>query len=179
MLNPPFLAGIRANYAGLLVLFRRRLRDHTLAEDLIQQAFVESLEKLASGQIADPGCFCGFVYGVAKNLLRNHKRRMDERPDARVANAVLDHLAFDAAPHEHHHRAAVAREIRCAIDELPAARDREVLRRLYLYEQSKAAVCREMDLSPADLDKVAFRARRRMRRLLEAKGIGRNDCARG
>jgi RNA polymerase sigma factor (sigma-70 family) len=179
MLNPSLLARISSDYAGLLSLFKRRLNDEDLAEDLIQQAFVESLEKLAARQIADPGCFCGFVHGVARNLLRNHVRRMDNRRDARVANAVLDHLACDASPHEQHHRVGMAREVRRAIAELRVARDREVVRRLYLYDQSKDVICRDMGLLPSDVDKVAFRARRRMKRVLEARGIERCDCFTG
>jgi RNA polymerase sigma factor (sigma-70 family) len=176
MLNPTLVAKIGADYAGLVGLFTRRLRDKELAADLIHDAFVESLGKLADQQIADPSCFSGFVYGVAINLLRNHRRRMDNRVGARATQMPdQDQLPSDASPHEQHHRDSMTRELRRTVDQLDA-RERELIRRLYLREQSKEAICRDMGLSPLSLDKLAFRARRRMRVLLAAQGLDRANC---
>src|ERR1700754_3226426 len=100
MLNPTLVATIGADYAGLLSLFVHKLGDRALAEDLIQQAFAESLQQLARDRIADPGRFSGYVYRVAFNLLRNHKRLMDNRTDVRADSATLDGLASDSSPVE-------------------------------------------------------------------------------
>jgi RNA polymerase sigma-70 factor (ECF subfamily) len=174
MLNPTLVAKIGADYAGLVGLFTRRLRDQELAADLVHDAFVESLGKLADRQIADPGCFSGFVHGVAINLLRNHRRRMDNRLDAR-APQIPDWLPSDASPHEQHHRDSLARELRRTVDQLHG-RERELISRLYLHEQDKERICRDMGLSSVNLDRLAFKARRRLRALLAAKGIDRANC---
>jgi RNA polymerase sigma factor (sigma-70 family) len=174
MLNPTLVAKIGADYAGLVGLMARRLRDQELAADLVHDAFVESLGKLADRRIADPGCFSGFVYAVAMNLLRNHRRRMDNRVGAR-ATQEPDWLPSDASPHEQHHRDALARELRRTVEQLDA-RERELISRLYLYEQARETICRDMGLSPVNLDKLAFRARRRLRALLAAQGIERTNC---
>lgn len=175
MLNPPLIAEISADYAGLVSLFKRKLRDHELAEDLINQAFVESLDKLAAHQIADPSRFSGFVYGVAFNLLRNHRRRMDNRLDARATNIPLERLACDASPAEQHQQDSTAQQVRRIVEKLPVARDREVVRRFYLEEQCKDVICQDMGLSPLNFDSIVFKARRRMKRLLEASGFERGD----
>ena len=54
------------------------------------------------------------------------------------------------------------------IEELPTERDREVMRRFYLNEEDKASICADLHLSANHFDKVAFRARQRMRVLLSA-----------
>jgi RNA polymerase sigma-70 factor, ECF subfamily len=171
MLNPTLAATISADYAGLISLFARKLGDRALAEDLVNQAFVESLDKLAQQQIADPGRFSGFVYGVAFNLLRNHRRRMDNRRENRASSIVLDNLPSNASLFDQLLDENMALAVRRIVTELPIARDREVVRRFYFEEQAKAIICTDLGLSPLHFDKIIFRARRRMRRLLEAHGI--------
>ena len=58
---------------------------------------------------------------------------------------------------------------------MPTQRDREVVKRFYLDEEDKDAICRDLGLSALHFDKVIFRARQRMRSLLEARGFRRND----
>lgn len=176
MLNPTLAATISADYAGLISLFARRLGDRTLAEDLVNQAFVESLDKLAQHQIADPARFSGFVYGVAFNLLRNHRRRMDNRRENRASSVVLDNLVSDSSLFDQLLNENVAAAIRGIVMALPIERDREVVRRFYLEEQPKATICADLGLSPLHFDKIVFRARRRMRRLLEAHGLVPDDA---
>jgi RNA polymerase sigma-70 factor (ECF subfamily) len=176
MLNPTLAATISADYAGLISLFARRLGDRALAEDLVNQAFVESLDKLAQQQIADPGRFSGFVYGVAFNLLRNHRRRIDNRRENRVSNIVLDNLASGASLFDQLFDENLAIAMRRIVTELPIARDREVVSRFYLEEHAKTSICADLGLSPLHFDKIVFRARRRMRRLMEARGIDLHDA---
>jgi RNA polymerase sigma-70 factor, ECF subfamily len=176
MLNPTLAATISADYAGLISLFARKLGDRELAEDLVNQAFVESLDKLAQQQIADPGRFSGFVYGVAFNLLRNHRRRMDNRRDNRASSIVLDNLPSNASLFDQLVDESIAAATRRLVTELPIARDREVVRRFYLEEQGKVEICKDLGLSALHFDKIVFRARRRLRRLLEARGIESCDA---
>lgn len=176
MLNPTLAATISADYAGLISLFARKLGDRELAEDLVNQAFVESLDKLAQKQIADPGRFSGFVYGVAFNLLRNHRRRMDNRRDNRASSIVLDNLPSNASLFDQLLDESIAAATRRLVTELPIARDREVVRRFYLEEQGKVEICKDLGLSALHFDKIVFRARRRLRRLLEARGIESCDA---
>ena len=58
---------------------------------------------------------------------------------------------------------------------LPTVRDREIIKRFYLDEEDKAEICRSMGLSPLHFDRVMFRARQRVRVLLETKGFDKSD----
>lgn len=171
MLNPTLVAAISTDYAGLVALFTRKLGDRALAEDLVNQAYVESLPKLAADRIADPSRFSGFVYRVAFNLLRNHRRRMDNRSDMRASSLTLENLAGDGSPVEQLFRDGIVQQVRRVVMELPIARDRDIVRRYYLEEQSKNVICRELGLTPGHFDKVVFRARKRMKQLLVEGGV--------
>jgi RNA polymerase sigma-70 factor (ECF subfamily) len=166
MLNPSLNATIAADYAGLKALFARRIGNVAVAEDLVSEALLQSIEKLARDQIADPARFSGFVHGVAANLLRNHRRRMDNRIDLRACADALDSCAGPSSPEEDMQRQALAGALRRVVEALPVARDREIVRRFYFEEQSKAEVCAALQLSPTHFDKVLHRARGRVRVLL-------------
>ena len=55
------------------------------------------------------------------------------------------------------------------------ARDREILVRLYLQEEEKDTICRDLGLEAEHFDKVLHRARGRLKELLEASGLQRSD----
>jgi RNA polymerase sigma-70 factor (ECF subfamily) len=61
------------------------------------------------------------------------------------------------------------------MSEMPAERDRVVLTRFYLQEDDKDVICRDLGLSPLHFDKVIFRARKRMKELLESHGFKKTD----
>ena len=69
----------------------------------------------------------------------------------------------------------MAASVRSLIESLPTARDREIVKRFYLDEDEKDVICRDLGLSALHFDKVIFRARQRMKALLEARGFKRSD----
>lgn len=175
MEDPVLEAKISADYGRLVASFTHKAGDRALAEDIVNDALLASLQKLAMQQIADPTRFSGYVYGVAANLLRNHRRLMDNRPDLRADAAALDAVATATSPADEHFRDCVALQVRRLVDELPVARDRELIRRFYLQGQCKHAICRELGLTHLNFDRIAFRARRRMKALMNAHGLGSAD----
>jgi RNA polymerase sigma-70 factor (ECF subfamily) len=163
---------IEQQYPGLLTLLRRKLRNEHLAEDALNQALVTSLEHVQAGRIADPSLIAGYVFQVAMNQMRNHRRKMSERSERR-ADALDVETLPDQAPSQP--ETALAIHVRTALAALPTARDREIVKRFYLDEDDKDLICRDLGLSALHFDKVIFRARQRMRSLLEARGLKRSD----
>lgn len=161
------VAVLERDYLNLVGRFSRILRSRILAEDLVNDAIAESLAKLRARQIADPSRLSGFVYGVAINMIKNYRRRLCNRAEVQVGSAILDTLpAFEDLTTDHDRR-DLATRVREAIGALPVARDRELVRRYYLEEEDKRSICADLDLSAAHFNRVAFRARQRMRVLLE------------
>jgi len=164
---------IGQQYPALLLLFRRKVGNDQLADDMINQAVATALEHLHAGRVAQPSLIAGYIFRVAMNHLRNHRRKSDERPAHRDSLDVIEDLEGnidddDAEP-------LIRRQVRRIVEELSTARDREIVKRFYLDEQGKEDICKDLGLVPLQFDKVIFRARQRMRELFEAKGFKKSD----
>ncbi len=168
-------AVIEREYVGLRLLIGRRAGDPQLGADLLNEAICTTWEKWQNGQIERPQQIAGYVFQVAMNLLRNHRRTVGARPEKRGSAAELDALAATDAPHDQIMEPEIAARVKALIREMGSERDRDVLVRFYLDEEDKAAICRDLRLSPLQFDKVLHRARRRLRVLLEARGWSRSD----
>ena len=168
------LASVYRDFPGLRALILRRVRDPEVAADILQDAAVTTLEKLRRGEIAHPENLGGYLYRVALNHLRNHRRK--DRSAVSSADA-LDELpaSDDAADWENVRGRQWATAARRMLEEMPVARDREVLVRFYLDDEDRETICRELQLSEEHFNRVIFRARNRFRELIEHRGFRKAD----
>lgn len=166
---------IEQNYVGLRLLVARRCRDPQVAADLLNEAVVTTWTKWQAGKIERPEQIAGYVLQVTMNLLRNHRRAIGERADKRADAAKLQELAIEREPGDETIEREIAVRVKTVIRDLSSPRDRMILVRFYLDEEEKETICRDMGLSPLQFDKILHRARGRLRKLLEAGGLGRNE----
>jgi RNA polymerase sigma-70 factor (ECF subfamily) len=117
----------------------------------------------------------GYIFQVAMNLLRNHRRSIAERADRRVDSEVLGHLPANADATDRWLEKKIAARVKVLLQDLKSPRDREILVRFYLREEEKDAICRDLGLEAEQFDKVLHRARGRLKELLEAAGVQRSD----
>src|SRR5690242_14641125 len=168
------LAAVYRDFPGLRALILRRVRDQDLAADILQDAAVTTLEKLRSGEIAHPENVGGFLYRVALNHLRNHRRK--DRTSLSSSDALEELKAAEDDPDwarvGHRQWASTARSM---LEEMPASRDRDLLMRFYLNDEAKEQICRDLHLSHEHFNRVIFRARNRFRELLAQRGFGKAD----
>ena len=168
------LAAVYRDFPGLRALILQRVRDPEVAADILQDAAVTTLEKLRSGAIAHPENLGGYLYRVALNHLRNHRRK--DRSAVSSAEG-LDELA-DGDEEGDCERVGKAQwyvAVRELLEEMPAARDRDILVRFYLSDEDKGKICRELNLSQQHFNRVIFRARNRFREILERRGFWKAD----
>ena len=165
---------VRRHYAGLQSLLRRRIKDPAVAADLLNEAVATAMSHSRSGRVEQPERMAGYVYRVALNLYRNYRREFDNRQDLRAAPDDIQRLPDNSAPVEPMDT-GLLQQVRKLIGELPTPRDREIVKRFYLDEEEKESICRALELSPLHFDRVIFRARQRLRALLEAKGFVKSD----
>lgn len=166
---------IEQNYVGLRMLVARRCRDPHVVADLLNEAVVTTWTKWQAGKIERPEQIAGYVLQVTMNLLRNHRRAIAERPEKRADATKLQELAIEGEPGEETIEQEIAVRVKKVIRELTSPRDRTILVRFYLDEEEKETICRDMELSPLQFDKILHRARGRLRKLLESGGLGRQD----
>lgn len=157
---------------GLSLLLRRLTRDPALAEDLLQDTLALTLQKIRQGEVREPDRLAGFVRSLARNLWIADRRKearyvgldLDEGDNDRPARQLPDP---GPAPSDLALAKEEARQVERLLSELRFDRDRELLRRFYLSEQSREEICEDLDLAPERFNQLIFRARERLRELWE------------
>ena len=166
---------MEANYGVLLRLVRRKLRDRELAADLVNEDVAISLEHLRSGKLVkvDEG-IAGYVFKVSMNLLRNYLRNKNNASDARADPSALETLAVppERDQSDDQRLKQLTREM---LESLTMPRDRAIVERFYLDEEDKDSICRDLGVTSAQFNLVISRARQRMRRLLDTRGLSKTD----
>jgi RNA polymerase sigma-70 factor, ECF subfamily len=166
---------IAKQYTGLRLLILRRTGNAEVAADLLNEAACTTWEKWQGGQISRPEEIGGYIFQVAMNLLRNHRRSVFERSDRRASSDALDALPAETDPTDRWIEKKIALNVKRILQELRVPRDREILVRFYLQEQDKEAICRELSLDAEQFDKVLHRARARLKELVESRGFKKSD----
>jgi RNA polymerase sigma-70 factor (ECF subfamily) len=99
-----------------------RTRDHDLSRDLTQETLVALVQAFRKGQVRDHDKVAGFVAGVARNVINNHKRQRLRHPESQLDENTMDVPEPSAADDDAERRGLMAG----ALAELSPA-DREVL----------------------------------------------------
>lgn len=153
-------------------MLTRRTGDPQLASDLLQDAIVTTLAKQGSGALPQE-IFAGYVFRTALFHLRNHHRR--ER--GRVSSQDVEALEAEnsESPQEASQRDANKLLVRKLLEELGNARDRRVLVKFYFEEREREEICAELQITEAQFARIIYRARARMRQLMERAGYRQSD----
>jgi RNA polymerase sigma-70 factor (ECF subfamily) len=162
---------VRRYARGLAYVLRRRTSDRELAEDLAQETFRIAIERLrGGGKIDKPEALAAFLYGTGRNLVIAHQRKELRRhtlPDSEAVERVADEAR---GPYDDVAEEQDAALVRRLLDEMTVARDREILRRVYVQDQDKDEICRELGLDSLHFNRVLHRARQRFGELLKRAG---------
>lgn len=165
--DPAAEAELVALYSrGIGYLLRHLTGDRALAEDLHQETFRAVLEAIRRGDLRAPEKLSGFLRGTAKNLARAEQRRFWRR-SARVQVEEVELVDRDADPHRQAVRWQDRQRVRELLGELRSERDRELLLRHYLAEESKESICARLGLESGQFNLLLHRARQRFRELFE------------
>jgi RNA polymerase sigma factor (sigma-70 family) len=88
-MNPELTRQLVDNHRQFLGFLERRLGDRALAEDILQDAFVKSIEKPEDAR--DESSAAAWFYRTLRNAVIDHHRRMGSR------NRALETLAREMA----------------------------------------------------------------------------------
>lgn len=156
-------------WRGLHYIVNRQTSDAELAADIAQDAFVVVITKARKGEIENAAAIASFIRNVAGNLLiANYRKEARRKTDS---NDQVDHL-FEHLQPEHAEKlcqeklVAVVAQV---LDELPTKRDRDLLYRFFVYGQAKTVICEELQLTDAHFDRVLYRARNRLKQILQMR----------
>lgn len=153
---------------GIKLILFKRTGDTHLAQDLCQDTFVIALRKLRAGELRNPEALAGFLRQIAVNLSIEHFRKEKRyvHQDDGIISLRTPHIERKSAAID---RASSRAILDSALDDLAQPRDREILRRFYLLDEGKDSICAALELSAAHFDRVLYRAKQRMRGLLQQR----------
>ncbi len=137
-----------------------------IARDLAQDVIVHLLRALRNGRLRDGEKLTGFVHGIARNVVADHRRSRARDPEVPLEEREVawaaedDPLAGD--------RMAVVRR---AIGRLHAD-DRSILEMAFVEGASAASIAARSGLTPEVVRKRKSRALQRVRAALERRRDG-------
>lgn len=151
-------------YARVLAAARRASRSYDAAEDAAQETFRIALVRLRHRGIDNPAVLGAFLSSIAARLLTTAYRKMVRQ---RTADHDPENLEV-AAPEEDPLSQVIRSETRSRVVEVIGRmrneRDREILRRVYLLEEPREVVRRDLGLDELHFNRVLFRARQRFQK---------------
>lgn len=153
---------------GVFFVLNQNVSDRAVAEDLFQETFRLTFEKIRGGQVREPERFSGFILSIARNLAIEHFRksarareRQGEETESRAIAAPepsqLDNLIKEE-------RATLVHHVLAA---LPSERDRKVLHRFYIADDDKEEICADLEISALHFNQILCRARERYRKAFD------------
>jgi len=160
--------GDRAGMEELYSVFSRGIRFYLCRQlgpqdldDRVHDTFVIVVQAIRKGELRDPERLMGFVRTVVRRQVAAHidrvVQRRKEQADLAARTPLQDHRhSPEEAAILHQHE-----EVATAILRSIPGRDREILTRFYLMEQTQEEICDEMNLSETQFRLLKSRAKAR------------------
>ena len=154
---------------GIAIIIGRIVHNEFATEDLSQETFKISLEKIRDGDVREPERLSGFICGVARNLAIDYvrkMRRLTNQEELIDAEQIRDPQPDQFEQLWRKERAEIVRQV---INEIRVDRDREVLSRYYIAEEDKDQICANLGLTSPQFNSVIFRALKRYKELFKKR----------
>lgn len=163
-------AGERFALEELYAIFARGVRFYLCRhlgprdlDDRIHDTFLIVVHAIRRGDLRDPSRLLGFIRTVVRRQVATY---IDQSVQDRRDQLDLDHAEpraedLSASPEERAIESQHSRVVRTLLAELPG-RDREVIYRFYIQEQSQEEICRDMHLTETQYRLVKSRAKSRL-----------------
>ena len=134
-------------------------------EDRIHDMFIVVAEAIRDGKLREAGALPSYIYGVARLSLCSNigVRTRRERLSGSLRHwvALRTHAQNPEDRLVEHERSQIMRELLGTLGE----REREILTRFYLHEQTKEQICEEMRLTDTQFRLTKSRAKQRLSRI--------------
>jgi len=161
-------AGTTDGMEELYALFSRGIRFYLVRqlgpqdlEDKIHDTFVVVVQAIRRGELREPSRLMGFVRTIVRRQVAAH---IDKLVQSRKEQTELDNSVRVTDPGTNPEESAIFTQrkalIQRVLSEIPS-RDREILTRFYLEEQSQEQICTEMNLSDTQFRLLKSRAKAR------------------
>ena len=162
--------------AELYALFSRGIRFYLYRQlgpqeldDRVHDAFLIVVQAIRNGDLRDPERLMGFVRTIVRRQVAAHIEQAvhtrREQVDLEGGVRLVDRGATPEEGVMHRQKAELVRRVLAGL----AKRDREILTRFYLYEQSQEQICEQMNLTETQFRLLKYRAKARFGELGKKK----------
>jgi RNA polymerase sigma factor (sigma-70 family) len=153
---------------GVRIYLCRQLGMQDL-DDKVHDTFLIVVQAIKNGDLREPDRLMGFVRTIARRLVAGHIDQMvhRRRDDVAVESGVVI-SDKETTPEQ---KVIDREKVDLMLDVLRemSVRDRDILSRFYLYEQSQDLICREMKLTATQFRLLKSRAKTRFAELGKKK----------
>ena len=162
----------RVFHRGIRYFLCRQIGPEAL-DDNVHDAFLIVVESIRLGELRDPARLMGYVRTVVRRMVAAH---IDRQVQNRKERAELDFGTRIADSRSNPEQEAIFRQkvdlVRRVLSELPE-RDREILQRCYVEEESQETICEQMHLTLTQFRLLKYRAKARFGELGKKRLHGR------
>ncbi len=163
-------------WRSLLFIIKQRTNDFDLAHDIAQETLILVIKKARNREIREPKALSSFIRNTGINLFIAHARKENRRKTDSSDSIDVSIVDHKTNLHNNVNIEKAAELVLQMIGELPNQRDRELLVQYFVDGKDKDGLCAEFSISTAHFDRVLFRARQRLKQLLEHKlSLNTND----
>lgn len=145
-------------HSGIRFFLCRQLGPECL-DDNVHDAFLVVVESIRSGELREPSRLMGYVRTVVRRMVAAH---IDKQVHNRKERADLDFGTRVADSRSNPEQEAIFRQkvdlVRRVLAQMPE-RDREILYRFYVDEQTQQQICEEMQLTMTQFRLLKYRAK--------------------
>ena len=130
-------------------------------DDKVHDTFLIVVQAIQRGELREPERLMGFVRTVVRRQLAAY---IDEAVQSRRDSQVLEHGSAMSDGHESQEESLISRqraEIMESVLRSISGRDREILTRFYLLEQTQEQICADMNLTGTQFRLLKSRAKGR------------------
>lgn len=168
----------RAMYARyrlpILRVFLHRGIELTVAQGLMQHVFVRALQEVHVEGDADADYLSECLYHLSCDLARSHTQRR-LRQSLSVPDDVIGLSEEALSLEERLDEQLLSRSVKDLLRHQADAREREILTRFYLLEESRSAICNSLQLTAYQFNQTLYRARQRFADILRRRGFSLPD----
>lgn len=158
------------HYQWLVIIVRQQFPYSDLYLDIVHDAFALAIDKLKAGEIDKLESIKYYLRTAAINIGFSYLRKDQKfRSDM---NQDLIHMIHDSGQSvmEDISWSETKTFVQEVMSDMTVKRDQEILQQFYLEDKDKLTVCQNLNISPDHFSRVLFRAKSRLKSLIEKKG---------
>ena len=163
--DSPILQKLLGNQSAFRAFLRRRVRDHAIADDVLQQSFVRAVANQHT--VANSESAVAWFYAILRNTLTDYVRSSHTRE--RTAEDYHQHLILSGEDLEVPVDELQAEACQCVYRLLPGIRHNyaELIRRVDLEGEPPEKISEELGITVKNLAVRLHRARKSLRMTIE------------